>query len=58
MTPRELAEKNCRYCPNANHCQFACMNVILQLWADCKKSPHELNEMMKRAREELREEKR
>ena len=50
----ELAEKNCRLCPNNNNCTFVCMSVMLELWASSNKSPHELDLMMRTARETMR----
>lgn len=55
---QELAEKNCQNCPTNKNCAFVCMPVMLQLWASCNKSPHEMNEMMRNARENLRMKKR
>jgi hypothetical protein len=50
----ELAEKNCRLCPNNNNCTFVCMSVMLELWAGSNKSPHELDLMIRTAREKMR----
>ena len=50
----ELVENNCRACPNCNKCTFICMPVMLELWAGSNKSPHELNETIRTARERMR----
>lgn len=50
----ELAKNSCSLCPNNKNCTFICMPVMLELWADSNKSPHDLNEMIRTARENLR----
>lgn len=50
----ELAEKNCKICPDNKNCKFICMPVMLELWAGSNKSPHDLNEMIRTAREKMR----
>lgn len=50
----ELAEKNCKSCQYNKNCKFICMPVMLELWASSDKSPHDLNEMIKAARERMR----
>lgn len=50
----EFAERMCSVCPKMNECTFICNQVMMPLWADTHLSPHEMNEQMKSAREELR----
>lgn len=46
----ELAITHCAKCKNKN-CSIPCSDVLVLLFLDCHKSPHEAQEMMKDARQ-------
>ena len=47
----ELAVRFCKGCVSNNNCGFVCDHVLTEMWLDCRKSPHEINEIIKSARE-------
>lgn len=50
----ELAVRFCKGCVSNNNCSFVCDHVLTEMWLDCRKSPHEINEIIKSAREIMR----
>lgn len=45
----ELALSHCSKC-NKKECMMPCSDVLILLFLDCQKSPHEAQEMMENAR--------
>lgn len=54
MIADEIAVNRCAYCERVNKCTFVCNDVLMAVYPTCGKSPHDINEMMKAAREKMR----
>ena len=50
----ELAQKLCMNCKDNRTCGFICNFVLMELWSECHKSPLEMNDIMRSAREKIR----